>query len=282
LIEQSADRSPMVSGFVLSGSVVPCLLNHQTGSSLPAYSPGLPTAKGLLVRNVLIATSVLLLAALDVGQSRADLVIDIGGTTITGTTGSVEVAIRSDQLFGDPLQNFNFQFFIIPASGTATQLAFLAPQNDSEFSDPAYVFATDSFKINFNAASPGSPLTMGNLSTTNFINDTFIGGDFTDSGNDVTVSPSGALLVTLDFTTSTAVSPSNGDQFLVTLGTDPDFNYFQDSNGNSIGFQSHSGLVTIGSVPEPSSLSLILIALGSGAIAHSWRARRSSRLSPGS
>ena len=69
----------MVSGFVLSATVVPCLLNHQTGSSLPAYSPGLPTAKGLLVRNVLIATSVLLLlVALDVGQTRADLVIDIG------------------------------------------------------------------------------------------------------------------------------------------------------------------------------------------------------------
>ncbi len=197
-------------------------------------------------------------------QARAGLIVDIGSTTITGTTGSVDVTISSNLTGGDPLQVFNLQFFVAPAPGTTSQLAFLSPQNDSEFSNPAYVFATDSFKIDYNAANPGAPLSMGNLYTTNYTNDTFIGGDFTNSGNDVTVLPSGALLVTLDFTRATAVPPSVGDTFLVTMGTDPNFNYFQDAAGDSIPFTSNTGVITIGAaaVPEPSSLALIFIALG--------------------
>ena len=197
-------------------------------------------------------------------RARAGITVDIGSTTIYGTTGSVNVTISSTQTSGDPLQIFNFQFFVAPASGTSSQLAFLSPQHDSEFSNPAYVFATDSFKITYNAANPGAPLSMGNLFSTNSTNDTFVGGDFTNSGNDVTVLPSGALLATLDFTRETAIPPSVGDTFLVTMGTDPNFNYFQDTNGNSIPFQSNMGVITIGAaaVPEPSSLALMVIALG--------------------
>ena len=110
----------------------------------------------------------------------------------------------------------------------------------------------------------GAPLSMGNLFSTNYTNDTFVGGDFTNSGNDVTVLPSGAILVTLDFTRATAIPPSVGDKFLVTMGTDPNFNYFQDAAGDSIPFSSNTGVITIGAaaVPEPSSLVLMLISVG--------------------
>jgi PEP-CTERM motif-containing protein len=220
--------------------------------------------EAFFMRHVWCAASVcFLFLSVAPARATASLIVNIGSTTITGTTGSVNVTISSDQISGDLLQVFNFQFFVAPAPGTTSQLAFLSPQHDSEFSNPAYVFANDSFKIDYNAANPRAPLTMGNLYSTNYTNDTFIGGDFTNSGNDVTVLPSGALLVTLDFTRSTAAPPSNGDTFLVSLGTDPNFNYFQDSNGDSIPFQSNSGTIRIGSaVPEPSSLVLMFIALG--------------------
>jgi hypothetical protein len=220
--------------------------------------------EAFFMRHVWCAASVcILFLSVAPARATAGLIVNIGSTTITGTTGSVNVTISSNQTSGDLLQVFNFAFLIAPAAGTTSQLAFLSPQHDSEFSNPAYVFASDSFKIDFNAANPGSPLTMGNLFSTNYTNDTFIGGDFTNSGNDVTVLPGGALLVTLDFTRSTAAPPSIGDTFLVSMGTDPSFNFFQDSAGNSIPFQSDSGTIRIGAaVPEPSSLALMLIAVG--------------------
>jgi hypothetical protein len=217
------------------------------------------------MRRVRSATSILfVLLVLGSRPTQAGLVVDIGSTTITGPTGSVNVTISSNQPSGDSLQNFNFEFLITPAGATASQLAFLSPQNDSEFSNPAYVFATDSFKIDYNNANPGAPLTMGNLYSTNYTNDTFIGGDFTNSGNNVTVTESGALLVTLDFTRLTEVPPSVGDTFFVSLVNDPNFTYFQDANGDSISYQSNSGTITIGgaAVPEPPSLALLLVALG--------------------
>jgi hypothetical protein len=209
------------------------------------------------------ATILLVLLVLGPSSARAGLLIDIGSTTITGQTGSVNVTISSNQMSGDLLQNFDFDLLITPYAGTASQLAFLSPQNDFEFSNPAYVFAADSFKIVYNAANPSAPLTMGNLYPTNYTNDTFIGGDFTNSGNNVTVLSSGALLLTLDFTRSTVVPPSVGDAFLVSLLSDPDFTYFQDANGDSIPYQSSPGTIRIGAaaVPEPSSMSLMLLAL---------------------
>ena len=221
--------------------------------------------EALSMRHVFnVARVCIVCLGLAAAQARADFIVGIGSTTITGPTGSVDVTISSTQTGGDPLQVFNFQFFITPDTGTTSQLAFLSPQHDSEFSNPAYVFATDSFKITYNAANPGAPLSMGNLFSTNYTNDTFVGGDFTNSGNDVTVLPSGAILVTLDFTRATAIPPSVGDKFLVTMGTDPNFNYFQDAAGDSIPFSSNTGVITIGAaaVPEPSSLVLMLISVG--------------------
>lgn len=216
------------------------------------------------VQNATVISILFLLLVLCCSPTNASFIIDIGSTTITGQTGSVNVTISSNQTSGDPLQVFDFELLITPAPGTVSQLAFLSPQHDSEFSNPAYVFASDSFKIDYNDANPGAPLSMGNLYSTNYTNDTFIGGDFTNSSNNVTVAESGALLLTLDFTRSTALPPSVGDTFLVSLVNDPDFSYFQDANGDSIPYQSNTGVITIGgaTVPEPSSLALSLLALG--------------------
>jgi hypothetical protein len=132
----------------------------------------------------------------------ADLIVTISGSTVpAGGAGFVDVFIESDDLlFGDPLSSFGFEFRI--TTGGATRLEFVDPQADPQLTDPNYVFFGDS-------AASNTPFPVGTVSMTSVPNDTFIGGDFTDSGGDVTVTIS-KLLARLQVTATTASPPSAG------------------------------------------------------------------------
>jgi hypothetical protein len=167
-----------------------------------------------------------------------------------------------------------YQFLITPNSPTTSQLAFLNPQSDSALTNPDYVFAGNSSDQKLGVA-------MGNVTSTNYTDDTFTGGDQTADGSNVLVSAS-KLLLTLDLTTKTAVPPMIGDSFTLTLVNDSRFTFFHDSSGTSIPFTSTPGTITIisGSVPEPSSLAIAISGVLMLAFAGRWFRARSGAVIP--
>ena len=180
-----------------------------------------------------------------------------------GGTGSVNVMISGA---GESLNVTGFQFLITPNSPTTTQLAFVNPQADSELSNPNYVFAGHSADFNL-------PLPVGNVTSTNFTNDTFTGGDNYDPTTGSATVTSSVLLVTLDLTTRTGMSPSVGDSFSIALLPN-NFTLFLDPSLNSIAYTSTPGTVTIiKAVPEPASMAI----LGSGCLLLGGFRRLSSR-----
>ena len=195
------------------------------------------------------------LAVFLVSPVRAALVITVADATVPAAgSGFVNVFVESDQPTGDLLQSCGFEFRITTAG--ATRLEFISPQA-SYFSDPAYVFFGDSFDEN--AALPA-----GTVSSVSVPNDTFVGGDSTDSFSDVTVTNQ-RLLASLQVTANTALPPVPGDTFIVELLSTGN-TFFLDSGFNPVSFGSTSGTVTIlqptNPVPEPSSLALLLVGSG--------------------
>ncbi len=172
-----------------------------------------------------------------------------------GGSGFVDVMIQSDS--GSPmnLSAYNFEFRIDTLG--ATRLEFVDPQPDPQLTDSSYVFSGDSADAFFSAP-------VGAVSSPVVPHDTFIGGDATLSGADVSVSDP-KLLARLDVTTVTSLPPVAGDQFTISL-ISSDNTVFLDSSFNnftfeSLPFDSTPGTVTITqTVPEPSGL--LLLSLG--------------------
>ena len=127
----------------------------------------------------------------------------------------------------------------------------VAPQPDPQLADPAYVFFGDSLDTN-------AGLPFGQVSTTVVPRDTFIGGDSTDSGNEVVVTTS-RLLASLRVTSATSLPPLPGDTF--TLRLIAGSNTFFADNIGTIPFASRSGTITIGAIPEPGSLALLALGM---------------------
>ena len=194
-------------------------------------------------------------------MSHAGLLVSVGSTKITpGGTGSVDVTIESGAALGDLLSLFSFEFRI--TTGGPTQLDFSNPQADSQIVDIDYIFTGDSLA----AAFPPVGVVSGTIAP----NDTFIGGDATFSGSDVSVMETPRLLVRLDFTAATVLPPVPGDSFAVELiasqGT-----AFQDSEFLDVAYEATTGTVTI--VPEPSGAVLVLCGLACVVILQTIRGR---------
>ena len=198
-----------------------------------------------------VAALLILLSTLIASETaRADLLISIGSTSITpGGTGSVDVTIESEAPLGDLLSLFSFEFRV--NTGGPTQLDFSNPQGDSQLSDADYVFSGDSLA----AAFPP----VGAVSGTIAPNDTFIGGDATFSGSDVTVLGTPQLLVRLDFTAATVLPPALNDSFAVELIASQS-TAFQDSEFLDVAYEATMGTVTI--VPEPPGHSTCAVRAG--------------------
>ena len=223
------------------------------------------TGKNLMRRLILafVGSLVLLTSA---SVSSAGVIVTVGDATIVaGSTGTLDVTIESST---DLLQSFGFEFRITTA-GT-TRLEFVDPQGDSQLTDSNYVFSGDSFnEIN--------SFPVGAVSTVTVPNDTFVGGDSTDSFLDVNLTTS-KLLATLDLTTLTALAPQVGDTFSVSLLANSINTFFADS-----GFfpllsidMTHSdltGTVTVVPIPEPTSLAVWSL-LGVGGLVHRRRRRQ--------
>ena len=64
-----------------------------------------------------------------------------------------------------------------------------------------------------------------------------------------------------------------GDTWNVKLVNDPNQTFFDDASGNPLGYLSNVGQVMIGSVPEPSSMTLMALS-SLGGLLFCWRRRR--------
>lgn len=186
--------------------------------------------------------------------ARADLIVTVAGGSLPAGRATVPVNVFVQSTATDPLSIFNIQLVIEPLGATTGRLAFVNPQPDPQLASPDYVLAGDSFRI-------ASGTAVGAVSSTAVPNDTFIGGDFTDSMGDVTVTTTPRLLATLLVTGDTAVPPTAGDAFQIRLVDGP-FTFFLDSATGSANYSSTAGTLDVvaAGVPEPGSL--LLLALG--------------------
>ena len=233
-----------------------------------------------------------LLLAVFAGPSRADITISIQNTSVAqGGSGTIDVFLTSNASSSSP-DMINFYAFQLQISNNGvdnTQLAFSSNQDFGYVSNsslnPAYVFLGDS------TAAQSSPPFIGAPNLTVYPNDTFFGGDSTNSGNPVSLSAGTTyLLASLTLTAVTNAAPMVGDSFTISLipsagdgslNTNPN-NFFDNFNFGTGGetsatpYTSTSGTVTIvaAAVPEPSTMvmgltgSLILIG------AHGRRRKR--------
>ena len=211
--------------------------------------------------NVLLTT---LAAAVGLGAAaRADFVVAVGDASIPrGGTGTVDVLIRSTNPAGDPLSSFGFELQIQPTG--PRHLDFLNPQLDRQLTLASYVFAGNSGDA-VDRAAVGAVHSVGGGASNQFV-----GGDETDSGDNVTVTGN-ALLVRLDLTAATAAAPLAGDTFTIALQPGA-FTDFRDANNALIPFTSTAGVITISAVPEPGAI-VLLVAGASLSLAAAARRR---------
>lgn len=212
--------------------------------------------------------------------ARADFLISFDANTdiAPGSTGYVNVYISSTNVLPQPLQNTAFEFRITTAG--ATRLEFMnspAPASDPALSNTNYVFVGDSYSLINNEP-------VGAASTTTVPNDTFIGGDLTNSGSNVSVGTTARLLAMLPVTAATALPPTLGNTFTISLIPSSGSGFvgntgFGDASLNFADFISGTGNVTIAAVPEPGTL--VLVGLGVGvSFLGGWRRAQRARARP--
>ncbi|HVA47066.1 MAG TPA: PEP-CTERM sorting domain-containing protein [Pirellulales bacterium] len=189
-----------------------------------------------------------------------------------GSSGYVPVEITGD-LTGANIASTSFEFRI--ATTGPTRLEFtnsLDPASDPTFTAANYVFAGNSFDQTFDLNN------LGNATTTNVLNDTFIGGDATADGSNVLLTAiSDKLLAFLPVTSVTSLPPVAGDIFTISLvplananpsGLDGNTGFADNGGVNAVyaPFTSTPGTVTIeqpSPVPEPGTFGLLLVGMTS-------------------
>ena len=202
--------------------------------------------------------------------TQAAVMVTVRSTSMTeGMPATIDVFVRAELGTTVDLDNFGLEFLISP--GSPRQIQF-APTQDF----PGLTTATN--YVFFDVG--GNP--FGSIAPTNFLNDTFVGGDFAGTGP-ASVPNSDVLLTRLKLLPGTALA---GDVFTVSLvniydaSTNPSGNTFFDdgsfTKGISVVFA--PGTVTIvaanAAVPEPSSAATLMAIAVIGA----WSRRRQSRL----
>ncbi len=235
--------------------------------------------KSIAVSSRLFLTVAVLWLAL-AAPARAGFIITGSTTTIpAGGVGIVDFYITSDCATGNQLSSFQIQ---LQASQTFSptndglNLQFTANQ-PTVYDQATYVFAVSSFFMDTNTPFWGNPF------STVTANDTIVGGDSNDSAQGYTTIAFGTpyLLAQVQVDPSQALdvfsinlTPSSGS---FNTGT----TYFDDPNGDGIGFTSIPGTVETegpqgSATPEPSSLLLAGIGMLSGLV-YTWRSRKQSR-----
>lgn len=240
-------------------------------------------------RGIAIGMTLALLACW-VSTSRADLVINIGSTTMAqGTTTTIDVTLTSN---GSPdlVDNLGFQLQI---TGPGDLIFSSTADYSSYLNAPNYIFQTPSGNDSddYQTSTPGGSVS----SATNY--QVFTGSDSTYSGNPVSLSSSSGtiLLATLTIDATAALTgtytislvPPTGDG-TGTGGLIPGLptstTYFENydwTNGsyeNPVPYTSNSGtiIVTGAAVPEPGTIVMGVTAAGLLALAGIAR-RRSNR-----
>ena len=130
----------------------------------------------------LFSTLLLITLTVCTVPARAELIISIGNATVPhGGTGTVDVFLSStaDSSSPDRLNNLGFMLQITGPH----ELQFASSQGFSYLNDSRYVFFSDS--ADQGTSSPG-----GNVKTSVYAADTFVGFDSTTSGNPVSLTAS--------------------------------------------------------------------------------------------
>jgi hypothetical protein len=211
-------------------------------------------------------------------RARADITVSLQDVSLApGGIGTMNIYASSTS--GDTLSQFGLELLITPVSSPSF-LYFSSgmdqPTADFGNPSPGYVFEGQSSSMDIPLPFWGGPFDPG----TNYPNDTIAGGDSADAnaGSGYVTLTGTYLLATVQFdapvgasgTFQVSLAPSTYD------ATMTGFTYFQDMSDNFLNYSSSGGLVTISSVPEPSSL--VLGAMASlGGLFSCWSRRRPTR-----
>jgi hypothetical protein len=200
------------------------------------------------------------------GTTRADIIVTIDSQSIMeGTLGStLDVWIRSSQ--STTLSDVAFEFRIVPLGDTATQLRFVAPQNDLQLNDASYLFAAASLKRDGDPLVGLMPDAVGVVSTNQFEHDTFIGSDSATPSvlpGSVTLGTTNLLLARLELVAAPdLLAPVAGDSFRVELLTSQFTSFVNPNDELPVSFVWSGGTVHINAVPEPSGMVLVTLFFG--------------------
>ncbi len=213
-------------------------------------------------------------------RGSAELVVTIGNANLANGQATVDVTLGNNGTVPLSLDQFGFEFQIVPVGNAPAELSFVNPQ-PQPFADPAYVFYGNSL------ATP----TLGAVMTTGTLNDTYLGGDATADGSNVTIPAGSSSFLLTQLTVSLnglylktpgmfqiVLTPSS----LAASGSPSADTFFQyaDSQGNEhyLDYTSNAGTITIptiaggpGSVPEPSSLAMVAAGTVFGLLARGGR-----------
>jgi len=210
-------------------------------------------------RQVLYAISVVLLSAETVP---AGLIVTYTNPVIApGHDGFMDVYVASESGTVDLLA-VGFEFRI--SNTGPNRLEFVSAQPTEYLTDDKYIFVNDSSNQINNWG-------VGNVTTDVVPNDTFIGGDSTESETSVPVTGP-RLLSRLKLTANTTLPPEEGETFAVSLVLSYS-SFFSGADWNDVPYTSGSGTVQISSVPEPTTV-LHLCTGGLLWTIYSWYGRR--------
>jgi hypothetical protein len=225
---------------------------------------------------ILVALSVfcLVLAA----PARADLVITGDNTTVAPNgTGTASFFLTSNG--GDyNLSTVSLQLVVSVVSGSSTLQFTDANTSFTSFTNqPNYVFFGDSF-VQMNSSNYWN-------SPSNTPNGSIFGGDFTNDGHDITVTPSTPPLLLAEVQYMSVLGASPGDSFQIQVDptSDPTGSgvgptQLSDSSGDFQPYTSTPATVTVALAVTPEPSSLLLAGMGSlTGLLHFWRSRRKVR-----
>jgi hypothetical protein len=210
----------------------------------------------------------MILLGLAATPARAGLIISAGDVTLApGGTGTMAFTIKSTS--NDTLSQFGLELKITTVGATTMQFTSTQPV---PYTNANYVFAGQSF------LSDHGSIPFWNVSNPPIPFVTVLGGDMDDSHKGYVTIPGTAsglhsYLATVQFHVPQGATP--GDQFQLSLLSNPHFTYFDDKNGKALSysFSGPGGMVSVGNVPEPSSLLMLALSSSIGLL-HCYRRGR--------